>query len=99
MLHSFSSILFYSSLSHPNVSRCKYSPLFSTSRRLSGSQQLRRRLLTVTLRVVVHPPPQILTRLLHRQLRLPVELLVRKRRVGSQVEDIALSPGDYLVRE
>ena len=58
---------------------------------LGGSQQLRWRLLAVALGVVVHPSPQVLTRLLHGKLRLPVQLLVRQRGVGCQIENIALS--------
>jgi len=51
-------------------------------------QQLLRRLLAVTLRVVLCPLPQVLTRLFQRLLRFPVELGISSRRVSSKVEHI-----------
>lgn len=71
--------------------------LLSANIRLGSSQQLRWRLLAVPLGIVVHPPPQILASLFHRQLRLPVQLLIGKRRVRRKVENITLSPGYDLV--
>ncbi|POR37440.1 Putative quinone oxidoreductase [Tolypocladium paradoxum] len=66
---------------------------------LDGRQKLGRGLLSVALGVVVHPSPQVLAGLLHGELRLPLELLVGQRRVGRQVQHIALSAGNHLVLE
>ncbi|KND92431.1 putative quinone oxidoreductase [Tolypocladium ophioglossoides CBS 100239] len=66
---------------------------------LDRRQQLRRGLLSVALGVVVHPSPQVLAGLFHGELRLPLELLVGQRRVGSQVQHVALSAGNDLVLE
>ncbi|KAJ6444934.1 LOW QUALITY PROTEIN: putative quinone oxidoreductase [Purpureocillium lavendulum] len=65
--------------------------------RLDRVQQLRRGVLAVALGVVVDPAPQVLARLLHGELRLPLELLVGQRRVGRQVQDVTRSARDHLV--
>lgn len=64
---------------------------------LDSRQQLRRGLLSVALGVVRHPVPEILAGILQGQLRLPVELLVGARRVGSEIQNIALSARHNLV--
>ena len=65
--------------------------------RLDIGEELRWWFLTVALRVVVDPSPQVLAGLLHGQLRLPVELLVGQRRVCREIEHIALSAAFHLV--
>lgn len=62
-------------------------------------KKLFRRLLPVPLRVVLGPPPQIITRILQRVRRLPAELFVRTCRIGSQIKHIALSSANDFVRE
>lgn len=64
---------------------------------LDSSQQLRRWLLSVSLGVVVDPPPEVLAGLLHGELGLPVQFGVGQSRVGSQIQDIAGSAGNDLV--
>lgn len=66
---------------------------------LDGVDNLLRRVLSVALRVVLDPVPQVLASLLHGELRLPIQLLVGQRRVGGEVEDVAVSSGLDLVRE
>lgn len=66
-------------------------------RLLDSSQQLRRRLLSVSLGVVADPSPKVLTSLLHGELSLPLQLLVGQLGVGSQVQDITGSASDDLV--
>lgn len=66
-------------------------------RLLDSSQQLRRRLLSVSLGVVADPPPEVLAGLLHGELSLPLELLVGQLGVGSQVQDVTRSAGNDLV--
>lgn len=70
---------------------------YFSSRLLDSSQQLRGRLLSVSLGVVADPPPEVLTGLLHGELSLPVQLGVGQSRVGSQIQDIAGSAGNDLV--
>jgi hypothetical protein len=60
-------------------------------------QQLSRRLLPVSLRVVLGPQPQILASLLEGALGLPAELLVGTGRVGSQIENVTGAAGSDLV--
>lgn len=62
-------------------------------------QQLGRRLLAISLRVVPRPAPEILASLLEGALGLPPELGVRARRVGREVEDVAVAAGRHLVGE
>ena len=62
-------------------------------------QQLRRRILSVSLGVVLRPPPEILARIDQRALRLPAQLLVRASRVGGQVEHIAVAARSDFVRQ
>lgn len=90
--------LYFRSLSIARLS-IKFHCLVTASSRLGCRQQLRRRLLAVSLRVIVNPSPQILTSLLHRQLRLPVQLLVCQCRVRCEVEHVTRSPGADLVWE
>lgn len=66
---------------------------------LQRLEQLRRRVLAVSLGVVADPSPQVLTCILHLQLRLPVQLLVGQAGVGRQVEHITLPPVNNLVVE
>lgn len=54
--------------------------------------------MSVTLRVVGHPPPQILACILHRELCLPVQFLVGPIGVGSQIQNITLSSRNHVVR-
>jgi len=56
-------------------------------------------LLIVSLGVVLGPLPQVGARILERQLRLPLELLVGERGVGRQVEHVALAALGDLVGE
>jgi len=53
--------------------------------------------LSVALRVVLDPSPEVVAGLLHGKLGLPVELLVGEGGVGSKVEDISLSSGADLI--
>lgn len=55
--------------------------------------------MAVALGVVRDPSPQVLAGLLHRELRLPLQLLVRPRRVGRQVQHVALPAALDLVGE
>lgn len=55
-------------------------------------QQLPWRSLPISLRIILRPPPQILTRLLQRPRRLPPQLAIRTGRIARQVEDIAIAP-------
>lgn len=66
---------------------------------LQSSQQLGRGLLTVTLRVVLGPEPQILAGLLEGALGGPAKLAGSTVGVGSQVQDITGTAGGNLVRE
>ena len=66
---------------------------------LDVGQQLCRRVLAVALGVVRDPAPEVIASLFHCELRLPLQLLVSPRRVGSQVQDVALSSILHLVRE
>lgn len=61
--------------------------------------QLRRRILPIPLRVILRPEPQIRARILQRPLRLPVEFLVGTRRVGGEVEHVAVATGRDFVGE
>lgn len=54
-------------------------------------------LLSVSLRVVLGPPPQIRASILQRALRLPAQLLVGSGWVGSQIEHVTCSSADDLV--
>ena len=54
------------------------------------SEELGRGVLAVALGVVRDPSPEVVAGLLHRELRLPLELLVRASGVGRQVQDVAL---------
>lgn len=62
-------------------------------------QQLGRRLLAVSLRVVPRPAPKILASLLEGALGLPAELGVCSGRVGREVEDVAVAARSNLVGE
>jgi hypothetical protein len=53
--------------------------------------------LSVALGVIGHPPPQILARILHSELCLPVQFLVCLGRVGSQIQNITLPSWNHLV--
>lgn len=66
---------------------------------LQVSQQLGRRLLTISLRVVPGPEPEILASLLECMLGLPAEFGVGAGRVRSEVEDIASATRSNLVSE
>lgn len=55
--------------------------------------------MSVTLGVVLDPAPEVVTGLLHGELRLPVKLLVGQGGVRGKIEDIALSSGVDLVGE
>ena len=60
-------------------------------------QQLRRGILSVSLGVILRPPPEILARVDQRALCLPAQLLVRARRVRGQVEHVAVAAGSDFV--
>ena len=60
-------------------------------------QQLRWRALPIPLRIILRPPPQILTRVLQRPLRLPPQLLVRLFRVRRQVQHVPGPPSDDFI--
>jgi hypothetical protein len=64
---------------------------------LKRSKQLSRRLLAITLRIVLSPQPKIITSLLERALSLPAKLCVRASRVSSEVKDITSATGRNLV--
>ncbi len=64
---------------------------------LDRLDQLGGRLLSVSLGVVLDPPPEVGAGVFHAELRLPLQLLVGTRGVRREVEDIASSPGDDLV--
>lgn len=66
---------------------------------LQRIQELLRRLLPVPLRVVLRPPPQVLTRILQRPLRLPSQFLIRSRSIRRQVQHIARSSRGDLIRQ
>jgi hypothetical protein len=53
--------------------------------------------LTVALRIVFCPPPQIRTRILHRPLRFPAKLSISFRRIRREVENIACTTLDDFV--
>lgn len=55
---------------------------------LQSRKQLSRRLLTVSLRIVLSPEPQILTSLLESTLSLPFKLLSSAGRVRCQIQDV-----------
>jgi hypothetical protein len=63
---------------------------------LDDVQQFGRGVLSVALRVVGDPSPQILACLLNAELRLPAKLLVGEIGLGGEVQDIALSAADNL---
>lgn len=62
-------------------------------------QQLSRGLLSVTLRVVLRPAPQILAGLLEGAMGLPAELRVGAGWVSGQVENITGTARSDLIRE
>ena len=64
---------------------------------LDSIKQLLRRLLPIPLRVIARPPPQILTSILQRTLRLPSQLLISQTRVGSEIEHVTVTAADHLV--
>ena len=66
---------------------------------LQSLQQMLRRILPIPLRVVLRPPPQIITRILQRPLCLPPQLLVRLGRIRRQIKHVTCSTLDDLVRE
>ena len=66
---------------------------------LQLSQQLRRRLLTVSLGVVLGPEPQVLAGVLEGALGSPAKLVVGAGGVGSQVQDVTVTAGSNLVGE
>jgi hypothetical protein len=45
----------------------------------------------------VHPPPQIRTCILERELRLPAQLRIRPCRIGCQIQHVARSPPDDFI--
>lgn len=69
---------------------CNYKPSTS-SLLLQCFDELLRWLLSVSLRVILRPPPQIVAGILERSLRLPAKLLVRACWVGRQIEDVSRS--------
>lgn len=62
-------------------------------------QKFRRGLLSVSLGVVLGPPPEILARILERPLGLPAQLAVGAGRVGGEVEDVTGTAGRNHVGE
>lgn len=64
---------------------------------LQLSQQLGRRLLTVTLGVVLGPEPEILTSILKSASGGPAKLVGSTVGIGSQVKDITITTGSNLV--
>ena len=68
-----------------------HSPLFGLF------QQFLRRVLPVSLRIVLRPPPQVHARLLNALLRLPTQFLVRPARVRRQVQHVSRPAADDLV--
>lgn len=64
---------------------------------LDSSEELRRGILSVSLGVVLDPPPKILAGPLHGELRLPLEFLVGERGVGGEIQNVTSSPGNDLV--
>lgn len=66
---------------------------------LNRLKQRRGGFLTIPLRIITNPPPQILAGVLERELGLPAQLLVGAGRVGSQVEHVAGSAFDDFVFE
>lgn len=96
------SCLFLKKASHPILLflfQCIFPTLIYpfVLRLLDSSQQLRRRLLSVSLGVVADPPPEVLAGLFHGELSLPLQLLVGQLGVGSQVQDITGSASNDLV--
>jgi len=65
--------------------------------RFDSLRQLGRRVLPVSLWVVLDPSPQIGACLLHGALRLPLELGVGQGRIGREVEHVTLAPFYHLV--
>ena len=66
---------------------------------LDRLDQLGGRILSVSLGVVLNPPPEVSAGIFHAELRLPLQLLVGTRGVRREVEDIASSPWDDLVSQ
>lgn len=62
-------------------------------------QQLSRRLLPITLRVILGPPPQIVTGINQRPLRNPSQLLIGTGRVAGQVQHVPVTAGRDFVWE
>ena len=60
-------------------------------------QQLGRRLLTVSLRVIARPAPEILASLLEGMFGLPAELGVSAGRVSGEVKNVTSATGGNLV--
>lgn len=94
MRSRFSYITLYSAICASGCSSHLWTALF-----LQLVQQLGRRLLAISLRVVPRPAPQILASLLESTLGLPPELSVRASRVGGEVEDVTFAAGSDLVGE
>ena len=64
---------------------------------LQFDEQFPRRILSIPLRIVFRPAPQIPTRVFQRMLGRPAQLLIGEGRVGGEVEHIARSASDDLI--
>lgn len=64
---------------------------------LNRLDQSRRGILTISLRVIANPSPEILADILEGEFSLPAQLLIRAGGVRGQVQDIAGSLADDLV--
>ena len=65
---------------------------------LQRGHQLSRRILAITLGVILCPPPQILTHIVQRPLGLPAKLIVGAGRVGREIQHVtATSRGDLVL--
>lgn len=67
--------------------------------RLQPLHKLPRRILPIPLNIILRPPPQILARLLERQLRLPSELPIRPPGITRQIQHVAGAPPHDLIRQ
>ena len=76
---------------------CNFFPILSLLG-LDRLDQFGRSILSVSLGVVLDPPPEIGAGVFHAELRLPLQLLVGTRGVRREVEDITSSPRYDLVR-
>ena len=82
---------------HPNS--LEPNPIFLSLASLELIDELLGRLLPVALRVVLGPAPQVLARVLERELGTPAELGVGTGGVGGEVEDVAGAAGGDFVGE